>query len=180
MSSLLVVSGPPGSGKSTLARIVADQFEKSVLVPGDAFFEYVAKGAIQPWFREAHAQNETVTRAAAAAAGRYALGGYLTVYDGIVGPWFLPTFLQASGVVSLDYLILLPSLDPCIERVATRLGHGFHDEGATREMHRQFAKEKIPKRYLLVDPPDDSGQVADSIVKLFEREYPTSILADIT
>jgi len=168
MSNLLVVTGPPGSGKSTLARIVADHFGRSVLVEGDAFFAFVAKGAIQPWLREANAQNETVTQAAAAAAGRYALGGFLTVYDGIVGPWFLPTFLEASGLVSIDYVILLPPLDRCIKRVATRLEHGFRDEAATRAMHRQFAEALLPRRHFLVDPPEDSGKVADAILESFE------------
>ena len=167
MSSLLVVTGPPGSGKSTLARIVADHFEKSVLVPGDDFFEYVTNGAIEPWLPEANAQNETVIRAAAAAAGRYALGGYVTVYDGIVGPWFLPTFLRASGLTSIDYVILLPSLDRCIQRVATRLGHGFRDEDATRAMHGQFVEAQMPERHFLVDPPEDPGEVADSILESF-------------
>lgn len=45
-----------------------------------------------PSLPAARGQNEVVTRAAAAAAGSYAAGGYDTVYDGVVGPWFLPGF----------------------------------------------------------------------------------------
>ena len=55
-------------------------------------------------------QNEVVTQAAAAAAGRYTGGGYETVYDGVVGPWFLPAFAAATGLDRLDYVVLMPSV----------------------------------------------------------------------
>ncbi len=46
---LLIVTGPPGAGKSTVSRRLADGYESSVLVEGDAFFGFLASGAIQPW-----------------------------------------------------------------------------------------------------------------------------------
>ena len=43
--------------------------------------------------RRAHRQNEVVIRAAAAAAAvGYVAGGYSTVHDGVLGPWFLADF----------------------------------------------------------------------------------------
>ena len=42
--SLLVVTGPPGVGKSTIAALVADRLPRSVLVEGDAFFDFVRQG----------------------------------------------------------------------------------------------------------------------------------------
>src|SRR5919204_2602674 len=104
VTSLLIVTGPPGAGKSSVAPLIAEGFDRSVLVQGDAFFGFVARGSITPWLPEANQQNEVVLRAAAAAAGRYAAGGFVTVYDGIVGPWFLPTFLAASGLSGLHYV----------------------------------------------------------------------------
>jgi cytidylate kinase len=166
---LLVVTGPPGAGKSTLAAILADRFEPSVLVAGDAFFGFLARGAIPPWLPESREQNEVVTRAAAAAAGRYASGGYATVYDGVVGPWFLPTFAAATGLDRLDYVVLLPPVDRCVERVATRTDHGFSDEAATRKMHREFAQADIDDRHVLGDPPDRPGEVADVMLAALSR-----------
>lgn len=73
-----------------------------MLVNGDAFFGFIRRGAITPWLQRANEQNEIVTKAAAAAAGRYAVGNFMTVYDGMVGPWFLPTFLAATGLDRVD------------------------------------------------------------------------------
>jgi energy-coupling factor transporter ATP-binding protein EcfA2 len=119
-SSLLLVTGPPGAGKSTVARVLAARFERSALVEGDAFFRFVATGAIPPWRAEAHEQNTVVTRAAAVATGAFVTGGFVTVYDGVVGPRFLPTFAASTGLDSLHDVILLPSAERCVERVVAR------------------------------------------------------------
>jgi predicted ABC-type ATPase len=163
MASLLVVTGPPGAGKSTVSSILASRAQRSVLVEGDAFFGFLAHGAIPPWLPESSEQNETVTRAAASAAGRFATEGFTTVYDGVLGPWFLPTFASASGLDELGYLILLPDADRCLARVATRQNHGFRDEAATRKMHAEFTRAQIDRRHVIVDPPERPEDVADLI-----------------
>jgi hypothetical protein len=147
-----------------VARLLADRFERSVLVEGDAFFAFLARGAIEPWLPAAREQNEVVVQAAARAAGRYAGGGYETVFDGMIGPWFLPTFAEATGLDCVDYVVLMPSFDRCWERVRTREGHGFTDEAATRKMHREFAGAEVEHRHLLIDPPDRPEAVADLVV----------------
>lgn len=163
---LLIVTGPPGAGKSTVARILADRFEPSVLVDGDAFFAFLRRGAATPWLPEARAQNEVVTEGAAAATGRYAAGGFATVYDGVVGPWFLPRFAAATGLDRLDYVVLLPPVELCVERVATRSGHGFTDEAATRKMHREFAAAvaTIDARHVVAEPDGAPEAVAERIL----------------
>jgi energy-coupling factor transporter ATP-binding protein EcfA2 len=163
MASLLVVTGPPGSGKSTVARMLANRFEPSALVEGDAFFGFLARGAIPPWLPGSNEQNDVVIQAAAAAAGRYVSGGYMTVYDGVVGPWFLPAFVAATGLGWLDYVVLLPAIEHCVERVGTRRGHGFTDETATRKMHEEFAQADVEPRHLILDPPDRPEDVADAV-----------------
>lgn len=160
MGSLVVVTGPPGAGKSTVAQVLAREVEHSVLVEGDSFFGFLARGAVDPWRPESHEQNTVVTRAAAAAAGAFALGGYATIYDGVVGPWFLSTFSAATHLKHLDYVILLPSVNICVRRVATRRNHGFTDDAATRKMHAEFAGAQIAERHVLRDPPEDAAEVA--------------------
>ena len=151
MAFLAVVTGPPGAGKSTVAHALAARFDHSVLVPGDAFFGFLARDAIVPWLPAADSQNEIVIRAAAAATGRFVAGGYATVYDGVLGPWFLPDFAAEAALDHLSYIILLPSVEQCVDRVANRLGHGFTDEDATRQMYREFARADINERHVLAD-----------------------------
>jgi cytidylate kinase len=178
MASLLLVTGPPGAGKSTVSRAIAEESPHSVFVAGDAFFGFLANGSIAPWLTAAHPQNQIVTRAAASAAGQYASGGYFTVYDGIVGPWFLPTFASATGMEELDYVVLMPPVETCVERVATRLHHGFTDEAATRQMHQEFASADIAGRHVLDSPPtrvDDVVRVVLSALEADSLRYRTPI-----
>ncbi|MCP2267304.1 AAA family ATPase [Promicromonospora thailandica] len=162
---LLLVTGPPGSGKSTVTAALADLWEPSVLVEGDAFFAFLRRGAISPWLPESHAQNDTTTRAAAAAAGTFAAGGMVVVYDGVVGPWFLPGFAAATGVDVLDYVVLLPPVETCLHRVATRAGHGFTDLDAARHMHEDFVRATADGApgAVLRDPPADVPGVVDAV-----------------
>lgn len=143
-----------------MAGVLAERAELSALVSGDAFFGFLAGGAIAPWLTESGRQNEVVTRAAASAAGHYASGGYFTVYDGVVGPWLLSTFFRETNLDGLDYVILLPDVEECVRRVASRRGHGFRDEAATRKMHAEFLNAQIDGRHLVLDPPADPEAVA--------------------
>lgn len=162
MKPLLVVTGPPGAGKSTVAKRLVAQRSPSVLVDGDRFFGFLAEGAIQPWLPDADQQNSIVTEAAARATGRFA-ADYDTVYDGVVGPWFLPAFASATGRAELDYVIVLPPIESCVERVATRVGHGFTDEDAARAMHAEFASAAIDTRHILETGSSDVKQVVEAI-----------------
>jgi hypothetical protein len=163
VNELIVVAGPPGAGKSTVAGILADGFERSALVVGDGFFAFVRQGYINPWLDDAHQQNDVVITAAAAATGRLVTGGYQVVYDGVIGPWFAPAFLAATGLDQLHYAVLLPSLDCCLARVRSRTGHGFSDLPAAEQVHRQFAAAGISERHLFTDDSDDPATTAARI-----------------
>ena len=162
MGSLLIVTGPPGAGKSTVAEKLAASYTPSVLVDGDQFFGFFAEGFIPPWFPESHHQNGVATDAAGAAAGRYA-ADYHTIYDGIIGPWFLDRFVLATGLDEVDYVIIRPSVDVCIERVRTRFNHSFSDESATVKMHAEFSEAAVDRRHLLTDDRATVDAIVDEI-----------------
>jgi hypothetical protein len=88
---------------------------------------------------------------------------WTTNYDSVVGPWFLPTFLRASGLAHLQYVVLLPPLDVCIERVHTRVDHGFSDVSATRNMYRQFAAAAVDSRHLINESDSDPATLVELI-----------------
>jgi predicted ABC-type ATPase len=160
VADLLVVTGPPGAGKSTVAERVSAAFSPAALVRGDDFFTFWTQGAIPPWLPEAREQNEVILRAAAAACGTFVRGGCTVVYDGVLGPWFLPTFTAATGLSRLHYAVLLPSVDRCLERVAGRTGHTFTDPTATAQLHADFAGVDIAPRHLLEVSDEDPAEVA--------------------
>ena len=166
MAEVVVVTGPPGAGKSSVAAELAGLFWPSALVSGDVFFGFIKQGYIPPWTAEAHQQNLTVVTAAAMTAGRLAGGGYTVIYDGVVGPWFLPEFMSAAGAVSLQYVVLVPPERVCVERVRNRVGHGFTDPAATRHMHAEFAGSGIDPRHLIESESPTAGELAAA---LFEQ-----------
>ena len=166
MSSLLCIAGPPGAGKSTVSALVSARLSPSVLIRGDAFYRFLDQGAVAPWLPEATDQNRVVIRASGAAAGRFVVGGYETVFDGVLEPWWLPTFFDATELDDLHYAILLPSADRCVHNVIAREGHV--DESATRQMHDEFqrALTNFDARHVLTDPPASPD---DTVTELLAR-----------
>jgi cytidylate kinase len=162
VGDVIVVTGPPGAGKSTVAGELASMLDPSALVAGDDFFAFLRNGAVPPWLESAHQQNTVVLQAAAAATGR--LSGELdVVFDGVVGPWLLPTFLDAAGRQQLHYVMLLPPLDVCLERVRTRQGHGFTDLAAAEHMWHEFHRAEIDPRHVIDSRGMQPAEVARTV-----------------
>ena len=175
MGELIVVTGPPGAGKTTVSRILSGLFESSARIAGDEFFGFIDQGYLAPWTTAAHHQNEIVIKAAAAAAGRLAAGGYTVIYDGVIGPWFLDAFGQATGLPRLHYAILLPPERVCLDRVASRVGHGFTDLDAGAHMYADFAQAHVDRRHVITSVDSADLQAAH----LFELVHNQSVVRPV-
>ena len=162
-----MVTGPPGAGKSAIADRLVQLLHPSALVSGDDFFGFLRNGAVAPWLDEAHAQNTAVVQAAAAATGRLSRHCHV-VYDGVVGPWFLPDFLLAASLTHVHYAMVLPPLEVCLERVRTRQEHGFTDSRAAEHMWWEMRRADLAPRHLISDRGQSPTEIALRIAHLVE------------
>jgi hypothetical protein len=169
MGELIIVTGPPGAGKSTVSGLVADGFDSSVLIPADWFFGLWRRGAIAPWLPQALPQTSVAGDAAAAATGAFTRADCQVIYDGFILPRHLPGFAAAAGLSVLHYAVILPPMTTCLDRVASRTGHGFTSADATRAMYRDFAQATLPERHLITEtdraPEGIAKQIVDKIAK---------------
>lgn len=175
---MLIVSGPPGAGKSTVARAVAERSERAVCIEADWFWTTIVSGFVAPWLPESDAQNRAVLRAFLSAALELERGGFDTVVDGIVGPWMFDVVADVLGdhAEQLDYVVLRPSLDTCLERATTRPatervpGHPpLTDSGPIRHMRAQFAALGVFERHVLDTTTLTTDETVAAIVRARER-----------
>ncbi|NKV71920.1 AAA family ATPase [Rhodococcus hoagii] len=139
---VIILTGPPGAGKSTLAAKLARCSSKAFICTR------TTSGTSSSRVRYPHepasdAQNQTVMDVIAGAAYTYALGGFTTVIDGIVGPWMLDHFRTRAAQhpeLAVHYIVLRPQRDITLQRAQARTApNALIDEGPILSMWDQFS-----------------------------------------
>ncbi len=124
------------------------------------------RGWIEPWTTPSQHQNTVVTRAIAASAREYALGGYAVVVEGIVGPWFLDTFVPAVGGVTVHYVVIRPTAETAMTRAVAREAPALVDPEPIAHMYRAFEALGTHEHHVI----DTTGQdVGDSVREVLGR-----------
>ncbi|MBV9163758.1 MAG: AAA family ATPase [Pseudonocardiales bacterium] len=168
---VLIVTGPPGAGKTTVAALLASgNTGPAAHLRADDFWHYIKTGWIAPYLPEAHQQNTVVLRVLAAASFEYAMGGYLVVVDGIVGPWFLPPFTAQAlaSSVPLSYVVLRPSLATTLCRAQQRATPSLTGAAPITSLYEQLNDLGAELHGHVLDNTDSTPeQTAEQICGLF-------------
>jgi chloramphenicol 3-O-phosphotransferase len=140
MSQIVIVSGPSGAGKSSVCRALCERYDRTVHLETDLFFDAIQMGRIHPMRAESDHQNRMVSRAVARAATAYAQELYAVFIDGVIGPHLLPVYLEelAPAAVPVHFVLLMPSVEESLRRVAPREEQRRMVEDLHRELHDQF------------------------------------------
>ena len=142
MSQVVILSGPSGAGKSSVAESLCERYDRTVHIETDTFFDWIRMGRLNPMRPESNRQNIMVSRAVARAASAYAQDLYAVFIDGVIGPHLLPVYLEElrETGVAVHFVILMPSLDATIERVAPRDSRRQMEAQAHRDLYAQFQR----------------------------------------
>jgi chloramphenicol 3-O-phosphotransferase len=141
-----IVTGISAAGKSPVAAALADRFERSVHVEGDAIRAFVRRGRTEMTpGASAAALDQLRLRygAAASIADRYAAAGFTVVWDDvIVGP-LLADAIELVTARPRRLVVLAPRADVVAAREAGRTKSGYHAfdvEGLDRTLRTETSR----------------------------------------
>lgn len=171
MSHVVILSGPSGAGKSSVAEALAQRYDRTVHLETDRLFRAIRMGFIHPMMPESDRQNRMVARAAARAASAFAQDLFAVFIDGVIGPHLLPIYVDElkSACVPVHFVLLMPSVEESMRRVAPRAADRRMIEAEHRELHRQFTEHGEFSGCLIDNTAMTAEETADVVMEACGR-----------
>ena len=141
MASVIMLSGPIGAGKTAVARELASRWQGPLsAIEGDVFWSFIAKSKSSAKSESSDRRENfrIISRAMTAASVPFVRSGYDVLLDFSIPPEFLKTARVILKDVSLDYVVLRPSLAVCEARAAGRAKGRIADYGPYRSFYALF------------------------------------------
>jgi hypothetical protein len=162
---IILISGPPGAGKSTVAaELVASSAGPTAYIEGDTFWHFIVKrGPSKEAPKSRMAASRMVIKAMMLAALPYARGGFETIVDFSVGPWFLGSFQSYIKDTPFDYVILCPSEGVCAARAASRAEGAMPDYSTYHGLHEAFDNIGEYEKYAIRNDEAGPAELAGMI-----------------
>jgi predicted kinase len=120
---LILVTGIMASGKSSVSQHLAERFDRSVHLRGDAFRTMIVSGRVErevPLSDEALRQVELRYRISADAAAHYLAAGFTVVYQDVIVGALLRTVARSLSRHPLHVVVLCPRAEVVVARDETR------------------------------------------------------------
>lgn len=120
---IVIISGTPYTGRDTIAKRYAENsdYEKSVHLQGESFFQAICKGFVSQTANEAWDQNACVFQSIMASARCFAENGYEVVISATIGPWFLKLLYETVELGhEVHYILLRANRETILKRVSQK------------------------------------------------------------
>ena len=161
---LYIVTGAMAAGKSTVAKTLAQHFEKSAHVGGDAFLRMIVKGTatMGPVLdTEALSQLHLRQDIATDAVRRFVGAGFTTVYqDILIGADFIRA-TSALADLAPRIVVLCPSVATLAQRDRDRAKTGYGDHFPPEVLANALERD-TPRKGLWID---SSAMSVDEVVE---------------
>lgn len=166
--SIYIITGAMASGKSTIARALAERFERSANVEGDAFLRMIINGKAHmgPVLdAEGRAQLELRHRLATDAVRSFAQSGFTVVYEDILIGQHLTSAVERLADLKPRVVVLTPSVGVLAERDRKRGKTGYSETFPPNVLAEALVNE-TPRIGLWIDTSDMSvADVVDAILE---------------
>lgn len=114
MNKLYVITGPAGVGKSTISYELGNRLDKSVVIEGDAIYNFFVGGRIKPWHD--NAPLELFWNNCIYLINSYLENGYDVVFNYIIKPNELKLLSDNFSKYDFSFICLMVDEDTIIKR----------------------------------------------------------------